>query len=113
MRGRHHIRDALSLNLTTPPARQVGRQVRHVPALQVPELVDQRLNRLGVIHGAADPDRAAGRVGPAVGPAGVTAVHRVAVPKHLTFQSVPQPGRGLTYQQARGDLGQRRPLGLV
>ncbi len=79
----------------------------------MPELVDQRLNRLGVVHGATDPDRAAGRVSPAVGPAGVTAVHRVAVPKHLTFQSVPQPGRGLTYQQARGDLGQRRPLGLV
>jgi len=74
--------------------------------------VDERLDRLGVIHVAADPDRAAGRVGPAVGPAGVTAVHRVAVPDHLPFQGVPQPGRCLPGQQGRSDVGQRRPLGL-
>ncbi len=38
VRGGHHVRDALGLNLTAPPAGQVGRQVRHVPALEMPEL---------------------------------------------------------------------------
>ncbi len=96
MRGRTTYATLLASTLAAAAAGQVGRQVRGVAALDVPELVGQGLDGLDVVDVVTDPHHAAGGVGVAVGAGAVAALEGVAVPAHLAGQVVPQVGRSLS-----------------
>jgi len=83
-----------------------------VPALDVPELVRQRLHRLCVADVAANPHDGLRGVGATIRPAALAPRQAVAVRADLGNQPLPQPGRGLPVQQDRADTGQRVPLGF-